>query len=447
MKHRGVTQMYAAPHARTFAHAPACTLEHAYMCLCAHARACVCVFVQDLLLELQRVRDANMSSDFDFHSRLTAIFSKLNDAHTVYTRPSCYAGAVVMPIGLLAGMEGSRLVVRAGSLSYAGMQLSTWPGALQGSEITAIDGVSTLHALSAFAEDEEVLGSDTSSRMSALLLYHRFSSRALSTFALPSRDNMTLTLRHDNGSVIPLTLPWLAFPEHFDVNSTAMFLERCNPPPRNESSAQPTCPHTSARRLLERDTDRHAAKVRMAEAETAGDADTAASLRRVLSLSNDDLARRVQLMSLHASVPRAVLNAAALPALRRASMAKSAAASQPAHMEVHTIDRQPGTRFAVDLQSVSDAFGAGARLPPAAANVEVISERVTELGMYLLFHPQANTYILRISTFHPPGVDACTAALYVSRSASGRTHARARSRVLTNAHSSLMRVHAHPPTR
>lgn len=345
---------------------------------------------------LDGIEAGSYASDFQFHEALHIALSSLNDAHTVYVKPQCYAVEAVQPLGISAAMESNALVLRVSDLFLHGVSVTGGhlPTSLLGAEIVAIDGVKALLAITNFA-DGMPDGGDGASRFTAAITRFSYVFRRTQYHRFPTTPSTTYTLRALNQSIVTLTLPWLFYtdPGMPLANITAA----CEP-----TVTQAVNCSAQASRRLEADTQTDTGSYDVGKGE---------------GLTASEVTQQHRLARLSAGVPQHIQDARIPVFLSRAVVARHAAQrrmqASPDAWPLLDYTRQLELGSGLPAHRQLQQGGSEATITSAGGaaslsdTVTLVSNQIAGYGVYLLHDTNLNAIRLRLSTFQPAAIRNC----------------------------------------
>lgn len=193
----------------------------------------------DLLAELDTLQRATLQNDWDFHARIGAIFSRLQDGHTTYFTPDCYAQFfAIQPITIQSvWTTNGDIQLHMNGMLLSGQDITSmlvpeltdaWLGAV----IQSINGIDPLTFILDTVAAELAQSYSDSSMFNQAILQHGFVLRSLSTAPMPAAPSLTYQLlRPVDGATMSLTVPWRFSPGTKSVQNQTDFIDWCQQPP------------------------------------------------------------------------------------------------------------------------------------------------------------------------------------------------------------------------
>jgi hypothetical protein len=188
----------------------------------------------DIFAQLQNISQTSFATDFQFHQAIGNVLLSLHDAHTTYSKPSCYRIFSVQPFALSSLYNASiseQQIFISGIYQYA----SKWNQDFtkyNGWTVIGIDDDDALGHIVAYALQNAWLSKDVSV-MFNWALESGFQQRVLSLFDIPAKNARKYALQDPkSGNVVDVVVPYLMVVAGGDITA-----QNCFAPPSSNQAA------------------------------------------------------------------------------------------------------------------------------------------------------------------------------------------------------------------
>ena len=153
----------------------------------------------------------NTITDYDFHKRMSELFSKLKDFHTSYSMPAPYScNASVIPLGLkeIVDSNGTKSIV-VSRISSREEYLKLMPKNFQvkkGDQVISYNGIPVKQAMKNLEGDSSGANPGAMERHTAMMLTYVSQNQNVP----PTADEVNFVFKNSAGIAYSITLPWLS---------------------------------------------------------------------------------------------------------------------------------------------------------------------------------------------------------------------------------------------